>query len=142
MSVYSRTIHTAVSVCHGRQSCRFSRMCHTQAVYRCIRDISLLEDTERGTIKNAALEYGTTDSLSRNNKSRISQIRVGVTCTHDSYFVTYPYHSHSCFSSAACCSDSVVETAGHPCPGPLRFCNVTSAVSTRASCDWRELSSG
>ena len=49
---------------------------------------------------------------------------------------------HSCFSKAACCAESVVDTAGHPFPGPKRFCSVTSAVSTRASCDWAELSSG
>src|SRR6266852_802801 len=49
---------------------------------------------------------------------------------------------HSCLSNAACCNVSVVETAGHPFPDPLRFCSVTSAVSTRASCDATELSSG
>ena len=49
---------------------------------------------------------------------------------------------HCCFCNAACCNVSVVETAGHPFPVPLRFCSVTSAVSMRASCDATELSSG
>jgi hypothetical protein len=57
-------------------------MRHTQAAYRfpysysCIRNVSLLEDTERSTIKNDTLEYGTTDSLSKNNKSRINTNRL------------------------------------------------------------------
>jgi hypothetical protein len=50
--------------------------------------------------------------------------------------------SHNCFNSAACCAESIVETAGQPLPGPKRFCSVTSAVSTRASCDCTELSRG
>src|SRR6266436_1162337 len=58
-----------------------------------------------------------------------------------------PHHgnrmsAYSCFSNAACCKVSVVDTAGHPFPDPLRFCSVTSAESTRASCDPTELSSG
>jgi hypothetical protein len=55
-------------------------MRHTQAVYRilfvCIRNVSLLEDTERGTIENDTLGYGTTDSLSKDDKSRINTNRL------------------------------------------------------------------
>jgi hypothetical protein len=49
---------------------------------------------------------------------------------------------HSYCSNAARCAESVVDAAGHPSPGPLRFCSVTIAASTRASCEATELSSG
>ena len=40
------------------------------------------------------------------------------------------------------CWSKVVETEGHPCPGPRRFCIVTIAVWMRANLDACELSVG
>jgi hypothetical protein len=31
-----------------------------------------------------------------------------------------------------CCAPKVVETTGHPFPGPFRFCNVIAAAFSRA----------
>lgn len=36
----------------------------------------------------------------------------------------------------------VVDAAGHPTPGPWRFCSVTSAALIRANCDALESSTG
>jgi len=35
-------------------------------------------------------------------------------------------------SIAFCCAPKVVETTGHPLPGPFKFCNVTAAAFSRA----------
>ena len=43
---------------------------------------------------------------------------------------------------AFCCASSVVLAAGHPFPGPFRFCSVSSEAWMRASCDSVESSSG
>lgn len=43
---------------------------------------------------------------------------------------------------AFCCATNVVDAAGHPTPGPLRFWSVTSAASMRASWEACELSVG
>ena len=43
---------------------------------------------------------------------------------------------------AFCCASTVVLAAGHPFPGPFRFCSVTSEAWMRASCDSVESSSG
>lgn len=40
------------------------------------------------------------------------------------------------------CAVNVVEAAGHPTPGPLKFCKVTTAALRRASLDALELSVG
>ena len=43
---------------------------------------------------------------------------------------------------AFCCNPRVVETTGHPFPGPFKFCSVTIAASTRAAWSCFELPTG
>ena len=52
----------------------------------------------------------------------------------------YYYHLYQevllfLLASACCCATNVVEDAGHPTPGPLRFCSVISDASMRAEAE-------
>jgi hypothetical protein len=45
-------------------------------------------------------------------------------------------------SIAFCCAPNVVETMGHPFPGPFKFCKVTEAAFNLADRECVELSVG
>lgn len=51
-------------------------------------------------------------------------------------------HGQLVLSIACLCALNVVDAAGQPTPGPLKFCKVTAAAFRRASCDAFELSVG